>query len=43
MINLKRKRGSQSNARIDGVIPMSNDRIRALEAAYLTKLQRPKK
>ena len=43
MINLKKKRGSQSNARIDGVIPMSNDRIKALEAAYLTKLQRPKK
>ena len=25
------------------MIPMSTDRIKALEAAYLTKLQRPKK
>jgi hypothetical protein len=46
MAIVKKKRGSlhsNNNARVDGVIPMSNDRIKALEAAYLTKLQRPKK
>jgi hypothetical protein len=29
--------------RVDGIIPMSTDRIKALEVAYLTKLHRPKK
>jgi hypothetical protein len=45
MVTFNKKRGSlhSNNPRIDGVIPMSSDRIRALEAAYLTKLQRPKK
>jgi len=38
MVTLKKKRGSLHSNRVDGVIPMSNDRIKALEAAYLTKL-----
>lgn len=38
---MQNKRGSHSNTRVDGIIPMSSDRIKALEAAYLTKLARP--
>jgi hypothetical protein len=37
------RRGSQSNTRIDGILPINSDRIKALEAAYLTKLHRPHK
>jgi hypothetical protein len=40
---IKNKRGSQSNTRIDGIIHMPNERMKALEAAYLTKLHRPNK
>lgn len=37
------KRGSQSNTRIEGMLPINSDRIKALETAYLTKLHRPLK
>ena len=37
------KRGSQSNTRIEGILPINSERIKALEAAYLTKLHRPHK
>ena len=36
--NLGRGIKSSANMRVNGIIPMSNERIKALEIAYLTKL-----
>ncbi len=36
--SLMKRNSNPSMARVDGIVPMSSERIKALEIAYLTKL-----